>query len=147
MVDPATAAGLTLAVMPLIILAVENYEVTFQPFVTYRRYVKEVQRFAAKLGAQRAIFLNECQLLLLAVSHRQNIDDILQDPNHPSRNDEVLDRKLQELLGASFETCVSTLNLINETLREVTSETRGFQDILEKKVSFRFNIHSTDQYQ
>ncbi|KAH0556613.1 hypothetical protein GP486_005553 [Trichoglossum hirsutum] len=135
MVDPATAASLTFAVLPLIISAVENYEVTFQPFVIYRRYVKEMQRFTAKLGAQKAIFLNECQLLLLAVSHGQNIDGILKDPNHPSRKDEALDKELQELLGASFETCVSTLNLINETLGEVTSETQGFQDILENKTS------------
>jgi len=131
--DPATITGLVLGAIPLLISAVENYEVTFQPFVTYRRYGKEVQRFTAKLDAQRAIFHNECQLLLLAVG--QNLTDILRDPNHPARNDEQLSKRLEELLGYSYITCSSTLNLINDTLSEVTQETRGFGDLLEHKVS------------
>lgn len=130
--DPATVAGLVLGVVPLLISAVENFEVTFQPFVTYRRHAKEVQRFTAKLEAQRAIFHNECQLLLLAVG--QNLTDILRDPTHPARNDEQLSKRLEELLGSSYVTCVMTLKLINDTLDEVTEETKGFGDLIEKKV-------------
>jgi hypothetical protein len=131
--DPATIAGLVLAVVPLVITVCENYEVTFQPFVTYRRHAKEVQRFTAKLEAQRAIFHNECQLLLLALG--QNLTDILRDPNHPARRDEQLSQRLQELLGSSYSTCIMTLTLINDTLDEVTKETKGFGDLIEKKVS------------
>ena len=131
--DPVTTAGLVLGVIPLLISAAENYEVTFQPFVTYCRHVKEVQRFTAKLDAQRAIFHNECQLLLRGVG--QNLTDILGDPNHPSRNDEALSTRVQELLGSSYTTFISTLNLINETLKEVTTETKGFQSLLDSKVS------------
>ena len=131
--DPATVAGLVLAVIPLVISAVENYEVTFQPFVTYRRYSREVERFAAKLDAQRAIFHNECQLLLLEVG--QNLTDILRDPNHPTRADEQLSKRLEKLFGSSYATCVATLNLINDILNEVTEETRGFGDLSEIKVS------------
>lgn len=130
--DPVTIAGLVLGALPLLISAAENYEITFQPFVTYHRHVKEVQRFRARLDAQRAIFRNECQLLLLAVG--QNLTDILGDPNHPARSDQQLSKRLEELLGSSFNTCVSTLTLINETLEEVTTETAGFGDLLEKKV-------------
>ncbi|KAF4634007.1 hypothetical protein G7Y89_g4108 [Cudoniella acicularis] len=131
--DPATVAGLVLGVVPLLISAVENYEVTFQPFVTYRRYAKEVERFTAKLEAQRAIFHNECQLLLQAIG--QNLPDILRDPNHVARKDEQLLKRLQELLGSSYVTCVMTLKLINDTLNEVTEETKGFGDLIEKKKS------------
>jgi hypothetical protein len=130
--DPATIAGLVLGVIPLLISAVENWEVTFQPFVTYRRHAKEAQRFTAKLEAQRAIFNNECQLLLLAVG--QNLADILRDPNHSARSDEQLSKRFQELLGSSYATCVLTLTLINDTLNEITEETKGFGDLIEKKV-------------
>jgi hypothetical protein len=129
--DPATIAGLVLGVIPLIISSVENYEVTFQPFVTYRRHVKEVERFTYKLDAQRAIFHNQCQLLLLSVG--QNINDILRDPNHPARSDDELSNRLEELLGLSYITCVSTLKLIKGTLDAVTEETKGFRDLLEKR--------------
>lgn len=130
--DPATIAGLVLGALPLLISAAENYEVTFQPFVTYRRHIKEIRRFTAKLDTQRAIFHNECQLLLLSVG--QSLADILSDPHHPSRSDEQISKRLEELLGSSYNTCVSTLKLINETLEEITTETAGFADLLEKKV-------------
>jgi hypothetical protein len=137
--DPATVAGLVLSAIPLVISAVENYEVTFQPFVTYRRYAREVERFTAKLDAQRAIFHNECQLLLLAVD--QNLTDILRDPNHPARADQQLSRRLEELLGSSYATCQATLELIKDTLNEVTEETKGFGDLIGNKVS---RVHSPD---
>lgn len=112
--DPATIAGLALGALPLLICAVENYELTFQPFVTYRRHIKEIQGFRARLNTQRTIFHNDCQLLMQAVD--QNLTDILRDVNHPSRQDEQIPERLEELLGASYDTCVSTLDLINDTL-------------------------------
>ena len=135
MADPISAAGLGLAIVPLLISAVENYEITFQPFVTYRRHVKEVQRFHAKLGAQRTIFLNECELLYAAVSNSTIWADVIKDSHHPVRNDEEVSRRLEALLGSSYDACVSTLDLINHTLGKICQETKGFQDILEDKVS------------
>jgi len=140
MMDPATVAGLALAAVPLLISAFENYEIKFQPFVTYCRHVKEVQRFTDRLDTQRAIFSNECQLLMLALG--QNLNDILKDPNHPSRRDEALSNRLKEMLGSSYKTCISTLNLINDTLDKITEETKDFQSLLETAVRYLFTSQS-----
>ncbi len=140
MADPATAAGLSLAVIPLLISAFENYEITFQPFVTYCRYAKEVERFLAKLGTQRTIFLNECELLFLAVSTGPSLAEVFRDPNHPSRNDEEISRRLQDLLGSSYSTCVSTLHIINDTLNKISLETKDFRDLLEDKVCSQHDL-------
>lgn len=134
MADPISVTGLALAIVPLLISAFENYEITFQPFVTYRRYAKEVERFRARLEPQRAIFLNECELLFMAVSNGTNFAEVIRDPSHPSRNNEEISRRLEALLGSSYSTCVSTFNLINDTLNKITLETKGFQDLLEDKV-------------
>ena len=123
MADPVTAVGLAFAVMPLLISAFENYEVTFQPFVTYCRHVKEVERSLARLGIQKTIFLNECELLFMAVSNGPSLSEVLRDSNHPCRTDEQISKRLLDLLGSSYSTCISTLNLINETLDKIT--TRG----------------------
>ncbi|TVY82353.1 hypothetical protein LSUE1_G003453 [Lachnellula suecica] len=136
--DPATIAGLALGIAPLIISAVESYEVTFQPFVTYRRYSREVARFTTKLEAQKAIFNNQCQLLLLAAqkngrSEEVMLDHILKDSNHPSRRNGELNDRLNHLLGESHRSCVSTLRMIHETLDEITKETRGFKELSCKK--------------
>ena len=55
--------GIVLGVIPLIISAVENYEVTFQPFVTYCRYSKELREFRASLATQKQLFENQCIIL------------------------------------------------------------------------------------
>jgi hypothetical protein len=137
--DPATIAGLVLGIAPLIISAVENYEVTFQPFVTYRRYSREIAKFATRLDAQKVIFNNQCQLLLLAAekdgpSEDVILDYILKDPNHPSRRNRALSDRLEHLLGASLKTCDTTLRMIQEALNEITKETRCFKELSEKKV-------------
>jgi hypothetical protein len=134
MADPVTAAGLALAVIPLLISAFENYEITFKPFVTYYRHVKEVERFLARLGIQRTIFLNECELLFMAVSNGSSLSEVFRDPNHSSRTDEQISKRLQDLLGSSYNTCISTLHLINDTLNKITLETKDFQHLLEDKV-------------
>jgi hypothetical protein len=138
--DPATIAGLVLGVVPLIISAVENYEITFQPFVTYCRYSKEIAHFATKLDAQKAIFNNQCQLLLLSadkdgVQSDVILDNILKIPDHPSRKDEALNNHLEKLLGVSAQSCLSTLRLIHQTLDKITQETKGFQELSSRTVS------------
>jgi hypothetical protein len=138
--DPATIAGLVLGVSPLIISAVENYETVFQPFVTYRRYSREIAKFVTRLDAQKAIFNNQCQLLLLTAEkdglpEDVILDNILKDPRHPSRSDRTLNSHLEDLLGASVKTCVSTLRLIQQTLDGITRETKGSQELSNKKVS------------
>ena len=60
---------------------------------------------------------------------------ILADPNHYSRSDEELSRRIEGLLGSSYDTCVSILNLINSTLESVVAETKGFQYLLGEPVS------------
>lgn len=134
MADPISVAGLVLAVVPLLISVLENYETTFQPFVIYRRHIKEVQRFTARLETQRAIFRNECQLLFLAISNGQSLTDVLKDSNHPARSDGKMSKRLEELLGSSYNTCILTLTLINDTLDKIILETKDFQYLLEDKV-------------
>jgi hypothetical protein len=132
--DPVTAIGLTLGVVPLFISVIENYEEILQPFVVYRRYEKEINRFASKLDTQKTVFFNECQLLLSSVTSSQDLalSKILTDPSHPSRSDRELSQKLRQLLGSSFEACVSILQSINATLEKVTLETKGFRELLQK---------------
>jgi hypothetical protein len=136
--DPLTLTGLALGIAPLIISAVENYEYTFQPFVTYRRYSREIDRFTTRLSTQKTIFTNECQLLLLATENQGNsesilLDRIIKDPNHVSRLDDGLNRKLEKVLGASFDRCIATLCLIQGTLDDISRETKRFEEVTSKK--------------
>lgn len=141
--DPVTIAGLALGIAPLIISVVENYEYTFQPFVTYRRYAREIDNFATRLAAQKAIFNNQCQILLLTAEKDGRpedliLDNILKDSLHDSRRNEALNRRLELLLGASLTACLSILRLIQRTLDDIMRETRSFEAIPKKKVRVVF---------
>ncbi|KAH7321852.1 hypothetical protein BKA65DRAFT_89681 [Rhexocercosporidium sp. MPI-PUGE-AT-0058] len=136
--DPITIASLALGIAPLIISAVENYEHTFRPFVTYSRYSREIDNFATRLAAQKAIFNNQCQLLLSAASKDiegldSMLDNIIPDPGHASRSSAILSARLEDLLGSSLSACESTLRLTQGTLNDIMEETKGFHDVIGQK--------------
>jgi hypothetical protein len=132
--DPVTTIGITLGVIPLFISVMESYEKILQPFAVYRRYEKEINRFASKLDTQKAVLYNECQIILSSVTSSQDLvlSKILVDPSHSLRSDPELNQKLRQLLGSSYEACVSILKRINATLEKVTLETKGFRELLQK---------------
>ena len=133
--DPATAAGLALAVVPLMISALENYEYTFQPIIIFRkRYKKEVERFQNALKVQRVDFENECCFLLHSVTlNRGKV--MVEDLGHALWQDEDLENRLTAQLGDAYQGCGAALSLINNLLIEILEETRTL-DIVRKKVGF-----------
>lgn len=133
--DPATGVGLALAILPLIISALENYEYTFQPIIIFsRRYRKDVERFQNALKVQRVTFANECCFLLHSVtSSRGNV--MIDDLGHALWQDEDLEEQLKAHLVDSYDGCVSALSLINDALTEILNETKTL-DILLKKVCY-----------
>ncbi|KAL9122298.1 MAG: hypothetical protein Q9187_001146 [Circinaria calcarea] len=142
--DPATATSLTLAILPLIIAVIENYEYTFRPIVTFHRHRKEAKRFQNLLRIQKTAFENECRLLLSTVTTHE--DEMLNDRTSELWRDEELDRRLAERLDESFNTCVSTLELVNESLVAILKETGGFDDLLKtKEESGKSRLHLVHQ--
>ena len=138
MADPATAAGLALAVIPLIVSALENYEYTFQPIIIFsKRYCKEVEKFQKALKVQKVNFANECTFLLHSVtSNRGNV--MIDDLEHPLWRDGDLENRLRDRLSDSYDGCVSSLSLINDILLEILKDTKTLDILLQKVRSFRF---------
>lgn len=128
--DPATVAGLSLAVVPLLVSAIENYEHTFQPIVIFAsRYQKEAKRFQRALRTQRTIFENECCFLLRGLtSTRPNV--IITDAQDPSWQEEGLEARIKARLQDNYAGCVSALQLINELLQSIVKETSPFSLLL-----------------
>ena len=61
------AAGLALAILPLILSAAKHYDSVLCPFRRYTRFAKEAKTYSKELGIQRTIFRNECRNLLKEV--------------------------------------------------------------------------------
>jgi len=131
--DPATVAGLALAVVPLMLFALENYEHAFQPIIIFtRRYRREVERFQMALKVQKVVSQNECCLLLDRVQFSQG-DVMIDDLTHPLWRDSNLEDRIRLQLDESYDACISSSFLINQMLAEILKET-GTLDILAQKV-------------
>lgn len=131
--EPATVAGLVLAVAPLIISALENYEYTFQPIIIFSRsYRKEVERFQHGLKVQKVDFANECCFLLHSVTSNRG-NEMINDPHNALWHDADLEDRLIIRLADCYDACVSALSLINAALSEILRETKTL-DILTQKV-------------
>lgn len=118
-------AGLALGILPLLISAVENYEVTFQPFITYCRYDKELRDFRTVFATQKGLFESHCLVLLSKVE----ADWVLEEP---SRRLECLkqieeakaaDIRIWDYLGRNAKTCVPIIELIDRTVLSIANET------------------------
>ena len=140
MADPATAAGLALAAIPLIVSALENYEHTFQPIIIFsKRYRKEVEKFQKALKVQKVNFANECTFLLHSVTSNRG-NSMIDDLEHPLWRDSGLESRLRDRLSDSYDACVSSLSLINDILLEILKDTKTLDILLQKVRCFNFRL-------
>ena len=118
------AAGLTIALLPLLISAAENYNNCIGPFLRYKRFSKEAGQFIQLLDVQKVIFRNECEILLENFIEKDVAASMLSNSNHPTWHDPQLHQQLVQLLGESEEACANIINLISGRLREVEQDCR-----------------------
>ncbi len=66
-------AGVTLAVLSLVISAAENYHNVYSRFTRFRKFSAEVKEFQSLLKIQRTIFREECRLLVGQVAGEDEV--------------------------------------------------------------------------
>ena len=112
----AEAAGLALAILPLIVSAIEHYKDCLGPGKRFYQYASQARKFLRKYEAQHAIFLNQCRLLLEDAVEPEMVDQMLHDNGHPSWKDPKIDEGLQKRLEASYGSCTTVIEDINTAL-------------------------------
>lgn len=117
------AGGLVLGVVPLIISAVENYEVTLRPFLTYYRHCRELKDFRTALGTQKQLFHNNCLVLLGKVQAHGLLEG---PPNEESKSN--ADLRVAQYLGHSFGVCESLIRQIEEAVLGIQDETHCLKE-------------------
>ena len=131
--DPVTAVGLALGVLPLIITVFEDYKAAIQPFFKLKDSRKLAIRFGNSLQVQQTLFENECQHLLRFITSEG--PDMLNNPGHHLWKDSELERKLCAYLNNSMNSCVAIIQLIKEVLSEIRKGTHdGFTELQKPKV-------------
>ena len=123
-------AGIALAILPLLISAVEHYDDCLSPFARFKNFPKEAGRFIKLFNIQKAIFHNQCRILLEEVIEQDAAASMLRSSEHPFWCDTELEIQIVGLLDKSKVACADTIELINEKLSEVGSECQDLVTVM-----------------
>ena len=123
----AETVGFVLSVLPLLISAAEHYEDCLQPFVRYRNFNSELDRFQQRLKIQKTVFLNECRILLESAVEHEVATRMLDDSSHPQWQDAIVDTKLIQQLNSSKDACMTVISQIKEQLVKVEKHSQDFE--------------------
>ena len=119
--------SLALGILPLLISAAEHYADCLRPFIRYKNLAKEADRFQNLLGIQKAIFRNQCRILLEEIIEHDVASSMLDGCsgiNHPSWSDIELEKQLTQLLGDSRDACITIVEMIEKRLQDIDSESQ-----------------------
>ena len=131
-----TIAGLALGILPLLISAAEHYDDCLRPFIRYKNFAKEADRFRHLLGIQKTIFRNQCRLLLEEIIEHDVASSMFSRPSganhHPSWSDIDLEEQLSQLLGDSRDACITTVEMIEERLGDIKGENQDLEAAIDQ---------------
>ena len=146
--------GVSLAVVPLVVSAIEHYEVAFRPLVTYCHYGKKLRDFKDRLNFQKRMFQSHCTILLgkvradyilenLSIAQTKWIQSVL------SEEDQAVEERLAFYLGpGNYQACASLIRAVQDTLLKIQGDWKGIDEEIEKsseemnlKVSLNQWIH------
>lgn len=111
------AAGLLLAAFPLVISGVQAYRAGLKPLRTWRRYRTKLQDFHKALCLQQTLFENNIERLLDSeLITLEEMGLLLRDPGGPEWSKPRFALCLQQRLGRSYESYMSTIEIMKKTL-------------------------------
>ena len=113
------AAGLVLAVLPLLISSVQQYDKVTSGFARYRNLAPEVKIYQLRLKTQRTIFQNECRLLLYNVTDRGTADRILDNTSQDWKPDPQVVSTFALQFDRCAEDCLTTVEQIKQKLEDI----------------------------
>ncbi|EXJ67421.1 uncharacterized protein A1O5_09434 [Cladophialophora psammophila CBS 110553] len=123
-------AEFTLAVLPLVITALEHYSTVSRTISRYRNFSDQVQEFFAELDVQCKIFQTSVQLLLTPEVGDDQAVRMLQDENDRGWKDAQLDTYLSERFsGGTASAARNCLDLIRRQIVKLLEVSESFKYI------------------
>ncbi|KAF2738523.1 hypothetical protein EJ04DRAFT_585903 [Polyplosphaeria fusca] len=115
-------AGIALAVLPLIINALEDYEEGLDPIKSFMRWEKELPKCIRKLRNQHVHFEQNMRLLLEPITTDYELAEMLSDPNGQYWKDGEMSEKLRERLQESYHAYQGTIGDIERIMKKIASK-------------------------
>jgi len=119
LIKMAEIAGLVLAVVPLLISALEHYEDAVDPYVAFRRWRQQLPKVIRDLYMGHTSYEQNIRLLLDQSTSNEQLSEMVSDPSCAHWKSEDLVDALQDRLGTAYEPCMSTINEIAGIMAEI----------------------------
>jgi hypothetical protein len=138
------AAGLVLAVIPLLVSGLEFYARGVATSRRFGRYRQEFESLARELKTEETVLENSINHLLTGVIRSNDMPAFLSDPQGQQWKNANLEKKLRGRLGTSYEVYMGTVQHILETTEQFQARLRltaqgqpQFTDIKSFKTFYR----------
>jgi hypothetical protein len=118
--------GLILGVLPLLVSAIEHFDLVLHPLQRFKDYAPELSRFQRRLLAQKTIFRSQCQLLLAPLTNPEIACEMLEGPNHKIWSLRSLEKSFERQLGSSAGACVEIIRAIEDQLSTIQKQADDF---------------------
>jgi hypothetical protein len=125
MITGVEAAGIVIAILPLVVNQLDAYVQGLETIKTFRtkRYRRELESYLTRLGTQQAIFLNTLEHLLEDIADSDDeIRDLIGNPAGTSWQDPVFQERLHKRLGRDYEIYIRTMTMLSGILQNLSDK-------------------------
>lgn len=109
----ATAAGLVLGVLPLVVEVAKHYKTVRRLYGRYKNCGPEFAEFQRRLQVEQTAFCNEIQILLASLTNFDTANKLLEEDHHALLSESGIIDKFSQHLGASEQTCLGIIGTID----------------------------------
>lgn len=115
------AAGLALAILPLIVNQIDGYVRGIEKIRGFRSYRRELKGYSVGLSTQHTILLNTLeQALEGVVDDEDQVAELIRNPRGDAWKDPVLKKRLHSKLDRNYEVFMGNMTGLSEMLERLS---------------------------
>ena len=100
------AAGLVLAVFPIVVSGLQHFTEGLETIKNWRRYHRELSKYARTLETQRIVYLNTIERLFEGIiESNDEFERLMSDPGLAISSNPKYEKRLTSRLGRSYDNC------------------------------------------
>ena len=117
------AAGLVLAVFPIVVTGLQHFTEGLETIKSWRRYHRELAKYARTLETQRIVYINTMERLFEGIiQSNDEFEAFMKDPGSTLSNNPHYEERLSTRLGRSYGNYNRIMADMLDTLKKARKE-------------------------
>ena len=123
MVTPVETAGLVLATLPIVIVALEQYHKGLDPLKDYLRYNSMLKALQTRLRLEQDLYQGTLKRLLICQLSRSQLEALFPDPGEPLETSlwgtQEIEKMLRSKLGNKYDIFMDVITNMGVALEKL----------------------------